>query len=468
MSILTSMFAGVSGINAAGQNIAVIGDNIANVNTPGYKAARAEFQDVLAGSLGPAGSGQIGAGTRLTGTNQAFTQGSLELTNVPTDLAADGDGFFVVEDATGRFYTRAGMFRLDENFQLVNEQGQNVLGFGVDPTTGLPNGAAQPINLSSAATNAQPSATDQVDVSVNLDPNDSVIPVGTPVDHTDPVATTNFQTGIRIFDSLGNPRNILIYFRNDPATNTWTWYAGTNRSELDMAAYGGAFAQGTEPDQFVPVQSGTLTFNSSGLLVSEDNTAISLDYDQDGDGTLDGVSVATPQAWAWDNGAATASIAFDFGTPFPAGTGADLTTQFGGSNTSGVNNFVRFMNQNGFSQGTLQNISFNEDGFVTGNFSNGQTVRLAQVVLARFASNQGLSRVGRNNYVETADSGGAIIGGPNQSGLGSIRSGFLEQSNTDLAEQFVKLIISQRAFQANTRTISTSNDLLAQLVNLGN
>ena len=161
-------------------------------------------------------------------------------------------------------------------------------------------------------------------------------------------------------------------------------------------------------------------------------------------------------------------MTFDFGSSLAeGGTGAARTTQFGGSSAAGVNNFVRFMNQNGFSAGSLRSVSVDEDGFVTGAFSNGQVTRLSQIALAAFPSVDGLERIGQNNYTETSKSGNVIIGSPNQAGFGAVRSGFLEQSNTDLAGQFVKMIIAQRAFQANARTISTSSDLLAQLVTLG-
>ena len=174
------------------------------------------------------------------------------------------------------------------------------------------------------------------------------------------------------------------------------------------------------------------------------------------------------RSWSWGSGANPSTMTFDFGTSLTeGGNGADRTTQFGGAAASGVNNFVRFMNQDGFSAGTLQALSIDEDGFVTGSFSNGQTTQLAQVALANFPAVNGLIRVGRNNYVESANSGNPVIGSPNQGGFGAIRSGFLEQSNTDLADQFVKMIIAQRAFQANTRTVATTNDLLASLVALG-
>jgi len=457
MGISSSLNAGVSGINASGTQIALIADNIANVNTPGFKTSRAEFQDVLAGNLGGVGgAGQVGAGTRVDGVNQIFTQGSLESTGVTTDLAVDGDGFFMVQDVNGRYYTRAGMFRLDNQQVLVNEQGQNVLGFGI--TNGVPNGALGNIDLS--AVSNLPSATTQVDVSVNLSPSAPVITAG--FDPLNPALTTNYQTGIRVFDSLGSAHNVQVYFRRTANPNEWEWYAGTQRGDLDMTALGMAQGGAGAQTQFVVAQSGTLTFDTNGTLLSEDNTALSLARDADGDGVLD-APAATAQTWPWSGGAASGTIAFDFGTPVASGgTGADLTTQFGGGN------FVRLVDQNGYSSGSLQAISIEDDGSVMGSFSNGQTQLLAQIALARFASNDGLDRSGRNNYLETIESGQAIVGAPSQSAFGKVRSGFLEQSNTDLADQFVKLIVSQRAFQANTRTISTTNELLAQLVQLGN
>ena len=273
MGVLTSLFAGVSGMNAAGQQISIIGDNIANVNTPGFKASRAEFQDVLAGNLAGSGSaGQIGAGARIAGVSQSFTQGSLESTDVTTDLAIDGGGFFVLQDTTGISYTRAGLFRLDSSQQLVNAQGQSVLGFGISPG-GVPNGGLGAIVLSNAA--SVPSATTSIDVNVNIDPNDTAI----------------------------------------PAANPFDWYAGVNRSDLDMAAYGGAFAQGpaTAQTQFIPVQSGTLDFDSTGVLSLETNAALLVQFDHDGDGVLDGAPEATPQLWRWADGANSATIGLDFG-----------------------------------------------------------------------------------------------------------------------------------------------------------
>jgi flagellar hook protein FlgE len=475
MTLLSSLFAGVSGLNSAGNAISVIGDNIANSQTTGFKASRVEFTDVLSQSIGGGGSvGQIGAGSRLAGVTNDFGQGSLETTGVTTDLGIDGSGFFIVQDTTGVFHSRAGVFRLNNQQVLVNNIGQSVLGFGV--TNNVPNGALGAIDLSTVSSQPQPTAA--VTVNINLDPNDTVIPALTPFDHTNPVTTSNFQTGIRVFDSLGNPRDLTIYFRKSTVANEWFFYAGANRSDINFAAYGAPFNTfgNTPADQFVPLQSGTLTFTTGGLLSAESTTALNLAYDANGNGAISAAEAAAPVAtpanaagFSFTGGSATGqALTFDFGLSIAqGGSGSDQTTQFGGVAASGVNNFVRFTSQDGFTAGSLQAINVNEDGFVEGLFSNGQTVRLAQVALATFANINGLSRIGNNNFAQTINSGNAIIGSPNQGSFGAIRSGFLELSNTDLADQFVDLILSQRAFQANTRTISTTNELLAALVVLG-
>ncbi len=479
MGLQSSLFAGVAGLNANGQSISIIADNIANTNTVGFKSSRPEFVDILAGNLGAGGSGSIGAGARLSNVNQNFTQGSLESTGVTTDLALDGGGFFIVQDTTGVFYSRAGLFSLNANQVLVNNQGQAVQGFGV--TAGVPNGALGNIDLS--AVSSTPRATTLVGININLDPNDSALPGGAAgFNHTNAVATSNSQTGIRIYDSLGNPTNILVYFRkNDAAANSWFYYAGMNREDVDFASLGAPFntfttVAGHEQD-FFALESGTLTFDSQGALITESAAALSIDYDADGDGAISGAEAGAPIAtpanggtgWAFAGGAASGQvITFDFGTtPTEGGSGTDRTTQFGGASVSGVNNFIRFLSQDGFAAGTLSSIDIDESGFITGAFSNGETQKLAQVGLANFANLNGLQRVGQNNFIESVASGQPVNGSPNTAGMGAIRSGFLEQSNTDLAEEFVRLILSQRAFQANTRTISTANELLANLVVLG-
>jgi flagellar hook protein FlgE len=481
MGILSSLFAAVSGLNSTGSSISIIGDNIANSNTTGFKASRPEFVDVLSGNLGgTGGAGQVGAGSRLAGVSQTFNQGPFESTDVTTDLAVDGGGFFIVSDTTGQFYTRAGVFRLDANQILVNPAGQTVQGFGISPS-GSPNGALQPIDLSTVS--STPQATDTVEVNVNLDPNLGVPPA---FDQADPVNTSTFQTGIRIFDSLGNPRNILVYMRKAgtlaadvpvaglPARSVWEYFSGAAASDLDPSVVPAAAA----PEDFVAQDWGLLEFDAFGSLTRSIPDDLFTDGNADGAADVfdyDGAGGGVPPNFNFNNGAAPNQVVtFDFGGPLftvagvpTTNTGVDKTTQFGGQAASGVNSFVRFMNQNGFSAGSLQNVEIDEDGFVTGLFSNGVTQRLAQVALGNFPNIRGLKRIGDNNFIETNASGNPVIGSPNQSGFGAIRSGFLELSNVDLAGEFVKLILAQRAFQANTRTVSTTNELLANLVFLG-
>ena len=366
MGLQSSLFAGVAGLNANGETISIIGDNIANTNTVGFKASRPEFVDVLSGSLGGGGAGDIGAGSRLSAVNQNFTQGSLESTGVTTDLAIDGGGFFIVQDTTGVFYSRTGIFRLNENQILVNAQDQSVLGFSITPS-GVPSGALGAVDLSTVA--SVPSQTSIVTVNVNLDPNDTAIAGGAAgFDHTDPVTTSNFQTGIRIFDSLGNARNMLIYFRKDSAaSNSWFWYAGVNRSEVNLTStdYDGGVGEpnfstyaSTPASQFFPLQSGTLTFDGTGALTAETATGLSIAYDSDGDGTAETAGVTTPNNWSFVGGSnVSQAMVFDFGTTVSeGGQGTDKTSQFGGSASSGVNSFVRFMNQNGFTAGSPETV----------------------------------------------------------------------------------------------------------------
>jgi flagellar hook protein FlgE len=481
MGILSSLFAAVSGLNATGSSISIIGDNIANTNTVGYKSARPEFVDVLSGNLSGGGSaGQIGAGSRLSGITQTFTQGSLESTDVTTDVAVDGAGFFIVQDTTGVFYTRAGLFRLDADQILVNPQGQTVQGFGVT-ATGAPNGALANIDLSTVSSTPQATAT--VEVNVNLDPNQNILAA---FDQANPVTTSNFQTGIRVYDSLGNPRNILLYLRKAgtlaadvpvvglPDRTIWEYYAGAAKSDLDPSVTPAAAA----PEDFVAQDWGLLEFDAFGSLVRQLSGDLFTDGNADGAADVfdyDGAGGGVPPNFNFNNGAAPSqAIALDMGSAQFTAAGAstgndgfDKTTQFGGQAASGVNNFVRFMNQNGFSAGSLQSLQIDEDGFVTGLFSNGTAQRLAQIALASFPNAQGLTRVGDNNWAETTASGSRVVGSPNQGGFGVVRSGFLELSNVDLADEFVKLILAQRAFQANTRTVSTTNELLANLVVLG-
>ncbi len=428
MGLSSALFSSVSGLDATGTAISVIGDNIANVNTPGFKARRAEFGDVLGQSIAGVGSfSQLGAGTTLQSVRPIFSQGTIETTSRTTDLAIEGSGFFVLEGPRGRFYTRAGAFNFDLNGLMVNSQGLRVQGFAIDPVTGLSTGQLGDIQLST--TLSPPRASTDVQMSVNLDAN---APVTAPFDPANPFATSSHNTIMTLYDSLGNGHSVTYYF-SKTGVNTWDWTAGVDPADTTIAP-------ATPGDPVVVQGSGSLTFDSAGVLQS---------------------MTGSPVTFEFSGGAAPGQVVnVAFGPVAGVGPG-DPTTQFATASTT--NSF----RQDGFAPGQLQSITIDLDGVITGQFSNAETIPLAQVGLGNFPNVEGLVAVGNNNLIESRNSGQALIGQARTGNLGAIRSSNLEQSNVDLATEFVKLIINQRAFQANTRTVSTTNELLANLVTLG-
>ncbi|MFQ5416074.1 MAG: flagellar hook protein FlgE [Myxococcota bacterium] len=429
MGLTSALFTSVSGLDATGTAIAVIGDNIANVNTTGYKASRAEFSDILGRMVsGLGGFSQIGAGTTISGVTPIFSQGTFESTTRTTDLAIEGQGFFVLDGGQGRFYSRAGVFTFDQSGALVNPAGLRVQGFTIDPATGQSTQALGDIQISSAV--SPPRATTAANVSVNLDANS--LTLGVPFDPADPNTTSNFRTLMTVYDSIGNDHLVTYYFTKS-AANNWEWTASVPSADTTTAP-------ANPGDSLVVQGSGTLTFDSNGVLQAATGSPVTFEF----------------------SGGATAgqSVNLGFGPIGGVGTG-EVTTQFAGPSTT--NSF----NQDGFATGQIQGIQVDREGFVVGQFSNGETLTLAEVALASFPNAEGLVKIGSGNLVETRRSGQPSVGAPLTGRLGSIRSNSLEQSNVDLAREFVQLIINQRAFQANARTVSTTNELMANLVSLG-
>ncbi len=431
MTLLSSMYTGVSGLQANGMSVSIIGDNIANVNTIGFKSARGNFDDVLQQSiLGRNGStSQLGGGVVLNDVQNMFTQGSLMNTGQATDLAISGAGFFVLNGSyngvEGNYYSRAGQFVIDKDGYLVNNSGLRVQGYSVDDSGQLA-GTVGDLNITSH--NVPPRATTQIDMIANLDA-DAQVPAAA-WDVTNAAATSNFNSTITVYDSLGNAHPVEVYFRKT-AANSWEWHAVVD---------GGELAGGT-PGTPTEIADGTLTFTVNGEL----------DTETINNNTVNFLGAAAGQV-----------IDFDFGDSITTdgGTGLDGTTGFAGAST------INFQSQDGYATGTLQNISVTPDGMVMGSFTNGEVREVAQLALANFQSNSGLDRTGGNLWIETIDSGEALIGAPNTGSRGSIHSYSLEQSNVDLAEQFVHLIGAQRGFQANSKIITTSDQMLMETVNL--
>ncbi len=450
MAILTSLYSGISGLNASGAALSVIGNNIANVNTVGFKASRPSFADVLNQSFpGESGKTQIGRGTYLSDVATMFTQGSLEVTSNALDLGIDGEGFFQVKDTSGTSrYSRAGQFSVNKNGLVVNSEGLYLQGYQAD-SSGNVTGTINNIDVSSNSTSPKISTT--VKVTANLDSR--VAAVGTGFDINNVSGTSNFSTAQSVYDSLGNEHLVTNYFTKlyeDTAGGTgnyWQWNAVSD-------GVSGNAVMGR----------GYLQFDSSGALVAENTADMNIKLtDAPGITNPTGVKFPDPVSSFNFNGGVTQnqSIAFDFGTGTAnGGTGLDGTTQYGSSSST------LFQSQDGYASGSLSSLSVNQEGIISGIFTNGQTRTVGQVVLGMFNNPQGLTKMGKNLYSESYDSGQVVMGTPDAGGRGRILSSSLELSNVDLAEEFVKLITVQRGFQANSKVITTTDEMLNELVQI--
>ncbi len=436
MSLTNALASSVSGIQAASTQISVIGDNIANANTPAFKEKRAEFTAVLGQNItAGAGAAQIGAGVRVNDVGMIFSQGGFEQTQRNTDLGIEGRGFFIVDGNLGRAYTRNGSFGLDANGWFVDANSNRVQGYGIDPTTGTSNGVLGDIQINVPLSPPQP--TSLIQLGINLD---AVAPIiATPFDPADPNVTSSAREVVTIYDTLGTARQATIFFT----------HTGANTREYNVTLpQAESSAGGTDPFVLQAGGTGALVFDTSGSLVS-----------------VNGGSAYPTVNFAFNtsNGAAgNQAVDFSMGPLTSGGTPTGpASTQF---NQETATNFV---SQDGFAPGTLTGLQIDPDGRMNGVFSNGMTTSLAQLALANFGNVEGLTDIGGSRLTESLDSGPPIIAAANSGNLGAIRASSLEKSNVDLAQQFVNLIIGQRAFQANTRTASVANELLSNLVALG-
>ena len=423
--MLQALLAGVASIKAQQTRMNVIGNNLANVNTTAFKSSRVTFQDMISQTLrGAAGPGnslggrnalQLGLGVLVAGTDANMEQGSLNATNRPGDLAIQGNGYFVVSDGSAMTYTRDGAFDLDANGDLVmRSTGQRVMGWGAD-AFGLID-STQPVDASSSINIpvGQQSAvqqTTQINMAGNLK--------GTAA------AADSWTTTVRVYDSLGGAHDVTVKFTNRQsppqgtpptgATSSWEWQAFEGTTPI-----GDSSSAGNE----------RLYFDGTGTLLNAS--------------ALGGVTIPA-------SGAATA---FDVDVNFAAIT--QLSTE-----TS-----VQVASQNGYPAGSLQGFSVSSEGIVTGIFTNGLTRALGQIGMANFPNPGGLERIGNNQFRNTDNSGIPSIGAAKSGGRGNINAGFLEQSNVDIGTEFTELIVTQRGFQANTRVVTTVDEMLQDLINI--
>ncbi|MBU9608402.1 flagellar hook protein FlgE [Burkholderia multivorans] len=408
---------GLSGLAGASNALDVIGNNIANANTVGFKSSTAQFSDMYANSIATSVNTQIGIGTALASVQQQFGQGTINTTNSSLDVAINGNGFFQMSNNGTITYTRDGTFQRDKNGYIVNSQGLNLMGYAADKN-GVIN-TAQTVPLQAPTTNIAPTATTKITGQFNLNSQDTV-PTKTPFDATD-TTTYNYSTSIQVYDSLGGSQAVNIYFVKS-AAGTWEAYAGVQG--------------GTTNDL------GTIQFDSSGAISS----------------TTTG-SPATPTAAL---GQFQFTVPNTDGSATPQTLTLDLTgtTQYGGKD--GVNNLA----QDGYASGTLTTFTIGTDGKLTGNYSNGQTAVLGQIALANFNNPNGLVNIGGNQYAETAASGVPQISVPGSTNHGTLQGSALENSNVDLTSQLVNLITAQRNYQANAQTIKTQQTVDQTLINL--
>lgn len=414
---------GLSGLAASGKALDVIGNNVANAGTVGFKGSQAEFADVYAASLNGAGGAQIGIGTRLAAVAQQFTQGNISITNNPLDLAVNGSGFFRMSAPNGAVsYTRNGQFQLDKDGFIVNTSGLQLTGYDVDALGNIMStGAPNPIQLTAAKQALSANATTKLSIGLNLDSRMSAPTVG-PFDPTNPL-TYNSSTSATIYDSLGNSHVLATYYVKEaaPAVNTWDVWGTFDGTIVDGDP-------GTAGNQSL----GTLAFSTSGQLSSFTPSS------------------APPLNITMTNGSANLALNFDF-------TGS---TQAGGAFN------VNTLAQDGYTFGTLAGLNVGADGVILGRYTNGQSRNLGQVVLANFANPQGLQAIGNNQWVESAASGLPIVGAPSTGKFGALQAGAVEDSNVDLTVELVNMITAQRNYQANAQTIKTQDSILQTITNL--
>ena len=414
---------GLSGLNISSKSLEVIGNNVANANTYGFKSARAEFADMYAASLGGAGNNGIGIGARIANVAQQFTQGNVSTTANNLDLAINGDGFFQVQrwdEVAGSgalapagevLYTRNGQFKVDSSGYITNNQDRKVLGVGNQPIQlNLNGGSAEPTQMITAQVNLN--ASEETDAAFSTTANDWY----------------SFTTTQTLYDVSGEPIPLQYYFRKS-GTDSWEVFAYVGDTALP------AEGQPAVSIEFDPATSLPLSMT-----------------DADGNAVADFRNVPFPTIPGGTSSATQSELTFNIDF-------SDLTQFAGKSN-------VNALMQDGFPKGEFSSFNVDATGAILVRYTNGQTVTEGQLVLARFANAQGLQPMGGNEWAVTAASGTAQIDAPGSGRFGFIQGGALEESNVDLTGELVNMIVAQRSYQANAQTIKTEDQVLQTLVNL--
>ncbi|WP_237860211.1 flagellar hook protein FlgE [Pseudomonas sp. PGPR81] len=445
---------GLSGLYAANKQLDVTGNNIANVNTTGFKSSRAEFADVYAGAnrLG-VGKNQVGNGVRLAAISQQFSQGDVNNTGNVLDMGIQGQGFFVLSDNGSRVYTRAGAFQADKNNFVVTSDGLRLQGYAADATGKIQKGVLTDLQIDTSA--LQPKATSLIDQGINLNSSATDIPLeiddGTgamvpnlPFDPTDETTySKSFPT--KVYDSQGNEHTMEQFYRKT-GTNEWTMYTLVDgRNPFDPAS--------TTP------LTGTISFSSDGSVSSM--TADNTGHPAGASFTVTN-NTFTMTGWV----PAVEDAAGNWASNGAAGN-ADGTKLSMNSTTSYNTETARMsQSQDGYATGILSSLSIDSTGVLFASFSNQQSRAIGQVALASFANEQGLQQIGGTRWTETFSSGIPGIDEPKTGTLGSVESNALEASNVNLTQELVELIKAQSNYQANAKTISTESTIMQTIIQM--
>jgi flagellar hook protein FlgE len=509
---------GLSGLNGAAKSLDVIGNNIANSATVGFKQSQAQFADIYANSLHGVGGNQAGIGVAVSQIAQQFTQGNLESSSNPLDIAINGGGFFRTSVNGAIQYSRNGQFQVDKSGFIINAQKAQLTGYPADANGKILAGAAVPLQIDPS--DMKPQATTKVDTQVNLNSN-SEMPTVVPFSMTDP-KSYNKQIPVAVFDSLGNAHTMSMFYVKT-GTNSWDVYTANDAMEItSMKVVASVQTDGPSLAARAAYQAAA----TAVPLVAANVTAAAIAY-----GNAAGAAVRAAAVAAGASPAQLAAISATYGSPvanginssmtpdqidaniakvtvvpavktgalvfngvgsldkaamlaltppqsmpvtvnlpvFPAtGSNANLAIKVDFSNSTqlGIPTSEKRTVADGYAAGQLSRFVVGSDGIIQGQYNNGKTRNLGQVVLSTFANPNGLEPLGNNAWAESSSSGGPMTGEPNTGGLGDLRASAVEVSNVDLTAELVNMITAQRAYQANAQTIKTQDSVLQTLVNL--
>ena len=438
MGVAQALYTGVTGLSVNADGMSVVANNIANANAKGFKRDRAEFEDLLSLSLtSGSGAAQIGRGSRLADVKTMHTQGGLTVTDNLTDIAVQGEGFFIISDpqanaqeTAGKFYTRVGSLQFDKDGYFSTAYGARVQGYMADADGTL---SSRLTDVRIETNSIPPKQTKKVGMNIQLDSRSPKIEK--PWDPTDPVRTSNFSSSLTVFDSHGHTHQMTLFFRKISASEQgteWEWHATVDSKEV------------VDPDEgdFKEFASGTTKFDKYGLLEEEVTNKSSVNF----------INGAFPEQ----------EIEFDFGRNIgeEGGKGVNASTSIAGKSVT------IFHEQDGYEAGQLKGLNIGLDGVFSGVFTNGIERNLGGIALATFSNQDGLKKAGKNMFYSSMDSGPPNIGLPTTGMRGSLYASSLEESNVDLASEFVKMITTQRFFQANSRSITTTDTMIEEVINL--